>query len=263
MKTPMTNILTIAGADSGGASGIQADLRTIASFGAHGLSAITAVTAQNLHKVVSVHRVPARELQRQLEALFAGFRIDAIKIGMLGSATNVSAVAAALRRTRARNVVLDPVLASSSGTALLSARGIAALRSQLLPLASVLTPNLPEAALLLGNAVPQADMARAAQQLHALGARAVLLKGGHGRGRVISDVLVDASGVHEFRHPRLALRARGTGCVLSAAIACGLGRGQSLRAAIASAQKVLQRALRNSSRPTSGAIRVLDTFAQI
>ena len=139
-----TSVLSIAGSDSGGASGVQADLQTCAAFGVHGLSAITAVTAQNLHSVKSVHNVPAREVEQQIAALFDDFDIGAVKIGMLGSAANVSAVARTLRRVGARNIVVDPVLVSSGGTALLPLRGVAALRKELIPLAALLTPNLPE-----------------------------------------------------------------------------------------------------------------------
>ena len=261
-KSPLINVLTIAGSDSGGASGIQADLRTFSRFGAHGLSAVTALTAQNLHEVVSVHCVPAAEVERQLRALFGGFRIHAIKIGMLGSATNVTAVARVLREVRARNIVLDPVLASSSGSALLSARGLAALRAQLVPLATVLTPNLPEAALLLKREVQESDVENAARELLGLGARAVLLKGGHGRGSVVRDILVDAEGSREFRHARLAVRARGTGCVLAAAIACGLGTGRALPDAVATAEQFLHGALRASYRPARTRHAVLDVFAK-
>jgi hydroxymethylpyrimidine/phosphomethylpyrimidine kinase len=259
-KIPRPNVLTIAGSDSGGASGIQADLKTFAAFGVHGLSAIAAVTAQNMDSLMSIHRVPPHELERQLQALFAGFDIAAVKIGMLGSSANVIAVAAALRAARARNVVLDPVLASTSGAALLSARGVRALREQLVPLADVLTPNLPEAQVLLGSRVRDADAA--ARELRALGARAVLLKGGHARGRVVRDVLADARGGGEFLHTRLSVRARGTGCVLSSAIACGLAAGRSARAAVAAAEEFLQTALRASYTPTRGARRVLDVFAK-
>jgi hydroxymethylpyrimidine/phosphomethylpyrimidine kinase len=259
-KKPRLNVLTIAGSDSGGASGVQADLKTFAAFGLHGLSAIAAVTAQNLSNVVSVHCVPSRELAYQLQALFAGFEIAATKIGMLGSATNVYTVATALRAAGARNIVLDPVLASTSGVALLSARGVRVLREQLIPLVDVLTPNLPEAAILLGTRVH--DMIAAARELRALGVRAVLLKGGHARGRVVRDVLADARGVEEFRHERQAGQVRGTGCVLSSAIACGLAGGQSSRAAVGAAEEFLQTALRASYTPTRGARRVLDVFAK-
>lgn len=255
--------LSIAGSDSGGAAGVQADLRTFAAMGVHGLSAITAVTAQNLRNITSVHTVPAREVAQQIHAVFAGFHIGAVKIGMLGSAANAAAVAGALRHEHAGNIVLDPVLASSSGTPLLTPRGLAALRKELIPLADLLTPNLPEAAILLGRGLRDADAPAAARELLGLGARAVLLKGGHGRGHVVRDVLADAGGIREFAHPRLPLRARGTGCVLSSAIAAGLAQGRSLRAAIAAAEEFLQHALRDSYRVTRAHLRVLRPLRQI
>jgi hydroxymethylpyrimidine/phosphomethylpyrimidine kinase len=250
-RTTHLAVLSIAGSDSGGASGIQADLKTFAAFGLHGLSAITAVTAQNLGKVVSVHNISAREVERQILTLFDGFEIRAVKIGMLGSAANVAAVAKTMARVRARNVVLDPVLVSSSGTPLLSARGVAAMRDQLLPLAALLTPNLPEANELLGKRVRGMQPSAAARALRSLGARAVLVKGGHSRGAVVRDALAEPGGVREFRHPRLAIRARGTGCVLSSAIACGLAQGKPLAAAVEIAEEFLQRALREAYRPGS------------
>ena len=206
---------------------------------------------------MSIHGVPARELEHQIRAVFDGFDVGAVKIGMLGSAANVATVARVLRSMRGRNVVLDPVLVSSSGTPLLSAAGITALREKLIPLATVLTPNLPEAGVLLGRSVRESQMEKAVNDLLALGAGAVLLKGGHGRGRIVRDVLATRDSAREFRHPRLALQARGTGCVLSSAIACGLARGQSLPIAIETAQRFLQRALRDIDRTSHRSTHVL------
>jgi hydroxymethylpyrimidine/phosphomethylpyrimidine kinase len=248
------SVLTIAGSDSGGGAGIQADLKTFAAFGLHGLSAITAVTAQNTRRVVSVHCLPAREVVQQIETVFDDFDVAAVKIGMLGSRANVAAVAAALRRVRARNIVLDPVLVATSGRPLLPSSAVAALRARLVPLATVLTPNLPEAAALLGHAV---GGPAATRELLALGACSVLLKGGHARGALVRDVLVDAHGTREFRHRRLPFPAHGTGCVLAAAIAAGLALGRAPRAAVAGAEAYLQRVLRASYRPGDGAIRCL------
>jgi len=255
-------VLSIAGSDSGGAAGVQADLRTFAAFGLHGLSAIAAVTSQNLHSVTAVHAVPSAHLKAQLCAVFDGFAIGAVKIGMLGSAANVKVVSGFLARARARNVVLDPVLASSSGTALLSARGLSVLRRQLIPLADMLTPNLPEAQILLWRRLRTNDAESAARDLLGLGARAVLLKGGHGRGDTVRDFLADASGVREFSHARLALRARGTGCMLASAIAAGLAQGQSLQQAVAAAQEFLQAALRSSYQAGTRGIKVLGSGKQ-
>ncbi len=258
LNTRLRCVLTIAGSDSGGGAGIQADLRTIAAFGLHGLSVITAVTAQNSREVVSIHRVPPREIERQLHALFADFPIRAVKIGMLGSTANIAVVADVLRQTRARHVVVDPVLVSSSGSRLLPARGLAVLREELIPLAEMLTPNLPEAEALLGRRLQTAEDWRcAARDLLELGAKSVLLKGGHGSGRSICDYFAQALDLHEFRHPRLPLQVHGTGCVLSSAIAANLARGRSRLVAMQAAQVFLQKALRGSYRIGKGTNRAL------
>lgn len=249
-------VLTIAGSDSSSGAGIAVDLKTFAAFGVHGLAAITAVTTQTTQRVRAIHRVPAAHVEAQIRAAFADFRIVAAKIGMLASAPIVSAVARALRDTAPGHIVLDPVLASSSSTSLLSATGLRALREELLPMATLLTPNLPEAEILLGRRI--VDSAQAAHDLRALGARAVLLKGGHGRGREVCDVLADARGIVEWRHPRLAMRARGTGCALASAIAAGLARGRKLRAAVAGAEAFVHRALMQSYRAGVGEVRHLD-----
>ena len=261
MPTPaqICSVLTIAGSDSGCGSGIATDLKTFAAFGVHGLTAITAVTAQTTQRVRAIHRVPAAHVEAQIRAAFADFRVAAVKIGMLGSVAIVRAVVAALRAGEPRHIVLDPVLASSSGTLLLSKAGLHVLREELLPMVTVLTPNLPEAQSLLGRRI--ADPARAACDLRALGARAVLLKGGHGRGRDVCDVLADARGVVELRHPRLPIQARGTGCALASAIAAGLARGGSLRSASADAEAFVHSALRRSYRAGAGEIRHLGLAA--
>ena len=249
------SVLTIAGSDSSGGAGIAADLKTFAAFGVHGLAAITAVTSQTARRVQAIHRIPATQVRAQIEAAFADFRVDAVKIGMLGSAPIARAVAAVLCAAAPRHIVLDPVLASSSGTVLLSKAGLRVLREELVPLATLLTPNLPEAEILLGRRIR--DRVRAAQDLRALGPHAVLLKGGHGRGSDVRDVLTDARGVTEFRHPRLPIHARGTGCALASAIAAGLARGRSLRAAVADAEAFLQHALAASFPITRGSVRIL------
>jgi hydroxymethylpyrimidine/phosphomethylpyrimidine kinase len=250
--------LTIAGSDSSGCAGIQADLKTFAAFGIHGLSAITAVTAQNVHEVRSIHRVPVRDVKQQLLAVFEGFTIGAVKIGMLGSAAVITAIASFLREHCRAPIVLDPVLISSSGTRLLPARALAVLREELIPLAEVLTPNVPEAAALLGRRLATAaDLREAARDLLGLGAKSILLKGGHHAGDPVCDYLVDAAGARIFRHPRMPVTARGTGCVLSAAIAAGLARGRSRLAAVSAAEQYLQIALHNAYRPAKSRIRAL------
>ncbi|MHB8679295.1 MAG: bifunctional hydroxymethylpyrimidine kinase/phosphomethylpyrimidine kinase [Rudaea sp.] len=249
------SVLTIAGSDSSGGAGVAADLKTFAAFGVHGLAAITTVTAQTSRRVQAIHRIPAAQVRAQVEAAFADFRVGAVKIGMLGSAPIASTVAAVLRVATPRHIVLDPVLASSSGAVLLSKAGLRVLREALVPLATLLTPNLPEAEILLGRRIR--DPLRAAQDLRALGACAVLLKGGHGRGSDVRDVFADARGVVEFHHPRLPIRARGTGCALASGIAAGLARGRSLRAAVADAEAFLQRALAASFPVATGSVRIL------
>lgn len=252
------SVLTIAGSDSGGGAGIQADLKTFAAFDLHGLSAITAVTAQNTRQIASSFCLPSKTVIAQIQALFDDFDIRAVKIGMLGSAANVDAVARTLVHVRAKNIVLDPVLIASSGMPLLAPQGLLAMRRNLLPIVDVLTPNLPEAETLLGRRLANANARRAAtRELIGCGPKAVLLKGGHAQGAHVSDYLAHASGESELRHPRLPIRAHGTGCVLSAAIAAGLALDRPLRDAVADAEEFLRDALVHSYRAGKGAPRVL------
>jgi hydroxymethylpyrimidine/phosphomethylpyrimidine kinase len=242
-------VLAIAGSDSSGGAGIQADLRTIAAHGLHGLSVITAVTAQNSGAVESVHRVPPRQLLEQLDAVFADFEVAAVKIGMLGSVAAVDAVADYLRKAGARHIVLDPVLVASSGAALLPPRGLAHLRGRLIPLVELLTPNLPEAEALLGRHLrSDDDMRGAGADLLALGADAVLLKGGHQRGRVVCDYLFAGESTTVFSHARRPGSVRGTGCTLASAIAAGLASKLPLRDAVARAEQFLQREMQRAYR---------------
>ena len=257
------SVLTIAGSDSGGGAGIQADLKTFAAHGVHGLSALAALTAQHTRGVTAVHVPPTAFLEAQIDACFDDFRIGAVKLGMLASADVIATVARALARHRPRHVVVDPVMVATSGARLLEADALDALRTQLLPLATVITPNLPEAELLLGWAIGDAAaMSHAALALRALGAPAVLLKGGHlaGPGEVV-DILSDADGEQRTAHPRLQLDAHGTGCTLASAVAANLARGLPLRAACAAAVGYVQSALRGGYRPGHGQVLVLDHFA--
>jgi hydroxymethylpyrimidine/phosphomethylpyrimidine kinase len=252
-------VLTIAGSDPGGSAGMQADLKTFAAFGVHGLSVITAITAQNTRSVSAVRVLPAALVLAQLDALRADFNIAAVKIGMLGNAANVRAVATWLRANRLRHIVVDPVLVSSSGRVLLDRKGTSVLREELLPLADVLTPNLPEAHTLLGKQ-PRSldDLSTLAQQLRALGTRSVLLKGGHARsGRSVRDIFVDTRGIVNFEHARLRYAVRGTGCALASAIAAGLARGAATRVAVRDAEAYLQRAYAQARKIGKGAARVL------
>ncbi len=239
-------VLTIAGSDSGGGAGIQADLKTFMAWGCHGTSAIVALTAQNTLGVRAVHPVPLAMVTAQLEALADDLPPDAVKTGMLATRALVDLVAEVLATHRWTTYVLDPVMVATSGDRLLDADAVAAVRDRLLPLAACVTPNLDEAELLVGFPVrdPEA-MARAGEALLALGAGAALVKGGHLAGSELVDLLVTPGGTHTFTRPRLATRAtHGTGCTLSAAITAGLARGLPLDAAVPRALDYLQAAMR-------------------
>jgi hydroxymethylpyrimidine/phosphomethylpyrimidine kinase len=254
------SVLTIAGSDSGGGAGIQADLRTFAVYGMHGLSTITALTAQNTQGVTAVHVPPLSFLRAQLDALFSDFRIEAVKIGMLANAEVVELVADALRRHAPAHVVVDPVMIASSGARLLDPHALDALRRTLLPLATVVTPNAPEAALLLGHPIDDAVAAeRALDELRGLGLRGVLLKGGHvDEGDLVIDRLADEGVRTDYRHARLHLRGHGTGCTLASAIAAGLASGLSLRESCSDATDYVHGALRRAYVPGRGGLSVLD-----
>ncbi|HJU08080.1 MAG TPA: bifunctional hydroxymethylpyrimidine kinase/phosphomethylpyrimidine kinase [Rhodanobacteraceae bacterium] len=250
--------LTIAGSDSGGGAGIQADLKTFAALGVHGLSAITAITAQNTRGVRAMHPVPLKHLRAQLGALFEDFPITAAKTGMLGDAKTVRCVARELSRRRPPWTVVDPVMIATSGARLLDREGIRVLREELIPLADVLTPNLPEAETLIGGKIRNAREAeRTARAMIELGAKSVLLKGGHARGEDVVDLFVDERGTFEMRHSRLKIQAHGTGCSLSAALAGELAKGATPRIATRRAIRFVQRALANAYRPGHGELHVL------
>jgi hydroxymethylpyrimidine/phosphomethylpyrimidine kinase len=226
-------------------------------LGVHGLSAITAITAQNTRGVRAIHPVPLKHLRAQLDALFEDFPIQAVKTGMLGDAKTTRCVARELAKRKPAWLVVDPVMIATSGARLLERDAIRVLH-ELIPLADVLTPNLPEAEALLGIDIKNARGAeRAAHALLDLGAGAVLLKGGHARGREVLDFYADSRGTLELRHPRLDIQAHGTGCTLSAALAAELARGVQPRTAARRATDFVQRALRGSFRPGGGALHVL------
>ena len=254
--------LTIAGSDSGGGAGIQADLKTFAAHRVHGLSAIAALTAQHTRGVTAVHVPDTAFLQAQVEACFDDFDIRVVKLGMLATTGVIEAVAGMLAAHGDVPVVLDPVMVATSGAKLLADDALDALRTQLLPLAAIVTPNLPEAELLLGESIGDvAAMHRACAALRERGAQAVLLKGGHLLGGdVVVDVFADARGVAEIRHPRLAIEAHGTGCTLASAIAARLALGDALEAACIAASDYVHRALASGYRPGRSDILVLDHF---
>ena len=242
----MIAALTVAGSDSGGGAGVQADLRTFAAHKVYGLSAVTAVTAQNSRGVAAVHAVPAHVVASQIEAVAADFGARAVKTGMLVNAAIVEAVAAAVAGFELPNLVVDPVIHASDGTRLLDADGVAALRTQLLPRARVVTPNRPEAELLAGRAIASArDAAEAARRIHALGAGAVIVTGGHLPGGAVTDVLFDGGEVVEIPGTRIATaHAHGTGCTFAAAVAAALALGRTLPEAARSAKRYVEEGLR-------------------
>ncbi len=247
--------LTIAGSDSGGGAGIQADLKTFSALGAYGASVLTALTAQNTRGVQAILDIPPDFVAAQVDSVFSDLRIAAVKIGMLSRPTVIEAVAAGLLRHQARNIVLDPVMVATSGDRLISPEAVAMLRSRLLPLADLVTPNLPEAAEMLGEplAGTEAESAEQGRRLLALGCRAVLVKGGHAAGPESVDLLVAPDGIRRFAAPRHATRnTHGTGCTLSAAIAAGLAAGLGLPDAVEGAKRYLTEAILAADRLAIG-----------
>jgi hydroxymethylpyrimidine/phosphomethylpyrimidine kinase len=227
-------VLSIAGSDSGGGAGIQADLKTFEAFGVFGTTALTAVTVQNTLGVTGVHTIPLDIVRAQISAVAADLRPVAVKTGMLGSPVLVSVVADAIREESLRNYVLDPVMVATSGDRLLERSAERTILEQLVPLATLVTPNLHEAEILVGFPVRDAaQMREAAAALVAAGAGAALIKGGHLPGPELIDILFDGSDWHEWRRKRIeSTNTHGTGCTLSAAIAAGLGHGESLLRAV-------------------------------
>ena len=239
--------LTIAGSDSSGGAGIQADLKTFAAHQVYGASVIVALTAQNTQAVRAIHPVPADFAAAQIDAVFEDLDVAAVKIGMLATAELIEAVADGLERHGARNIVLDPVMIAASGGRLLQEDAIEALKRRLLPLATLVTPNLPEAAALLGTAMAETEEAAAEQgsEIVALGAANVLVKGGHASGEDSVDVLVSKGGQRQrFVAPRIeTLNTHGTGCTLSSAIASGLAHGIELTEAVTLAKRYISAAI--------------------
>ena len=227
--------VTIAGSDSSGGAGIQADLKTFSALGVYGASVITALTAQNTRGVRGIHDVPPAFITAQIDAVFSDLKVDAVKIGMLSQPAAIKAVAAGLKRHEVKNVVLDPVMVAASGDRLLAPEAVEVLRRVLIPRATLITPNLPEAAALLDalEAKTEPEMKDQAQQLLELGAKAVLLKGGHADGAESVDFLVQPTSVARLAVDRIpTVNTHGTGCTLSSAVAAGLAKGLSLAEAV-------------------------------
>jgi hydroxymethylpyrimidine/phosphomethylpyrimidine kinase len=247
--------LTIAGSDSSGGAGIQADLKTFSALGVYGASVITALTAQNTRGVAGVFDVPADFVALQMDAVFSDLNIAATKIGMLSRGETIEAVAAGLDRHAAKNVVLDPVMVAASGDPLLRPDAVASLKRLLIPRALVVTPNLPEAAALLDAppAADEAEMIRQGQAILSLGCKAVLVKGGHGGGPQAVDLLVDRGGVHRYVAHRVDTKhTHGTGCTLSSAIAAGLAKELPLADAVAAAKNFITGAIEAAQRLSVG-----------
>jgi hydroxymethylpyrimidine/phosphomethylpyrimidine kinase len=250
VKIPVA--LTIAGSDSGGGAGIQADLKTFAAFGVHGTSAITAVTAQNTVTVTEIHEVPIRVIRAQIDAVVEDIGVQAAKTGMLASAAIIEAVSVAIREHGIRNLVVDPVMVAKGGARLLHNNAIASLYRYLLPLAVVLTPNIPEAEVLLGRVLVTLDDRRqAARDLVALGPRAAVVKGGHAGTHADEteaiDVYWDGRDMVELAGRRINTKnTHGSGCVFSAAIAAGLAKGQEPLAAVRAAKAFIERSIEHS-----------------
>lgn len=253
MTTPVA--LTIAGSDSSGGAGIQADLKTFAALGVYGASAITALTAQNTEGVTGIHAVPAAFVTAQIDAVFSDLDVGAVKIGMVAQAASIDAIAAALSRWKPAHVVLDPVMIATSGDRLLAAEAVEALRTKLIRVASVITPNLPEAAALLDEPIArsEAEIESQGRRLLALGWRAVLIKGGHGEGTESIDYLVSAENTIALAALRVATRnTHGTGCSLSSAVAAGLAKGEDLETAVRDAKRWISAAIAAADRFSVG-----------
>ena len=243
--------LTIAGSDSSAGAGIQADLKTFAALGVYGASAITALTAQNTKGVSAIHAVPAEFVTAQIDAVFGDLDVKAVKIGMVAQLATIDAIAASLKRWSPKHVVLDPVLVATSGDRLLADGAVERLRTHLIPLASLITPNLPEAAALLGEEVAsdEAAIARQGQRLLAMGCPAILIKGGHAQGAESIDYLVSGNGTFALPAPRIVTRnTHGTGCSLSSAIAAGLAKGDDLETAVRNAKVFISAAIAAADR---------------
>ena len=253
MTTPIA--LTIAGSDSSGGAGIQADLKTFAALGVYGASVITALTAQNTIGVSAIHRVPADVVTAQIDAVFGDLDVKAVKIGMVAQATTIDAIAAGLARWSPKHIVLDPVMVATSGDRLLAADAVAGLRAKLIPRASLITPNLPEAAAFLDEPVAASAAAIESQgrRLMAMGTPAVLIKGGHGEGPESIDYLVTGAGVVALAAPRIATEnTHGTGCSLSSAIAAGLAKGEEMETAVRNAKAWVSAAIAAADRLSVG-----------
>ena len=243
----MKNVLTIAGSDSSGGAGIQADLKTFCAHGVYGMSVITAVTAQNTQGVLSVQDIDPEIVAKQLDAVFIDIPVHAVKIGMVSQPEIIKVIAAKLHKYNATNIVLDPVMVSKSGYHLLQPSARTTLINELLPLADIVTPNIAEAEVLTGMTITNLEaMAQAARQIYTMGPKSVLLKGGH-LADAATDLLFDGQNFTYLPCPRIVTKnTHGTGCTLSSAIAANLARGQSLADAVANAKRYITIAIEHA-----------------
>jgi len=247
-ERPISRVLTIAGSDSGGGAGIEADLKTFAALGVYGMAAITAVTAQNTVAVTGIHEIPAAFVAEQIFDVVSDIGVDAAKTGMLLSAGIIEAVAGEVGRFKIEKLVVDPVMVAKSGDTLLQASARDAMKSRLLPLAWVVTPNVPEAEVLAGMKIScPGCIEEAAKRIHGLGCRYVLIKGGHLEQAQAVDYLYDGQGIETFTAPRIDTKnTHGTGCTFSAAIAAFLAKGADTAGAVRQAKEYITGAIRNS-----------------
>lgn len=243
----IAHVLSIAGSDPSGGAGIQADLKTFSALGAYGMSVITALTAQNTRGVTGVFELPHDFVGAQIESIFSDIRVDAVKIGMAGNPDTIKIIATALRTHKPKHIVLDPVMVAQSGDRLLTDDALKVLKGELLPLASIITPNIPEAEVLLGHKIT--DMEAAVKSLLMLGVKSVFLKGGHGSGENSNDVFGDANTLITLEQKRIdTTNNHGTGCTLSSALATYLAKGLSLPKAAESAKDYITQALKNADK---------------
>jgi hydroxymethylpyrimidine/phosphomethylpyrimidine kinase len=240
-------VLTIAGSDSSGGAGVQADIKTMSALGAYAMSVICSVTAQNTTGVFDVCDIPAATVERQIDAVFEDIEVDAVKIGMVSSREIIEVIAARLSHYKPPVIVVDPVMVSTSGSRLLQEDAVDAVKALLLPLATLVTPNLPEAEVLCGQELAsEQDVKEALHQIHQMGSANVLIKGGHGKGDAKDYLLTDGK-IHSFTAPRVQTRnTHGTGCTLSSAIATLLAGGQSLPDAVSGAKQYVTGALQHT-----------------
>ena len=251
MQEGRPRAMTIAGSDSGGGAGIQADLKTFAALGVYGTSALTAITAQNTMAVTDVHEIPTETIAAQIDAILTDIGADAVKTGMLSSSAIIGCVAESLERHAGQagvsRLVVDPVMVAKSGDSLLRQEAVSALKERLVPLAAVVTPNIPEAETLTGLSITDdAGMAEAARRIVGMGARAVVVKGGHREGPA-TDLYYDGEGFREFTSPRFDTpNTHGTGCTFASAIAAGLAQGLATEDAVGQAKGFVTEAIRAS-----------------